>query len=292
MSRVQPSLTRFLAIAALAPAWPLSAQADDVVPMEIIGRVIFLKGEVNGKGPLNLILDTGATDTVITPRTAERVGLRSSEGKGIAKTVAVGGVTATNLGVYVFDPPQALSLRLDRGADYHGILGYTFLSRYVTTINYRRQTVRFGPPARAGSRMKTTVPPGTRVIPFEIRRKLIYAKGRVNSKGPLTFLVDTGAADTLLFPRTAEALKLAAEPLPGYPGVRFAQLMISLGDAVAPEVPTVVHAVPHDAGASQQSDGILGHPFLSNFVVTVDYQAGQLLLTPNVPEGEGEGLRK
>lgn len=109
-------------------------------PVRLDGGVVRVETEVNGRGPFMFILDTGATETLVTPRVAKDLGLEvrgpsATQKKAIVQVLAVGDAVVSNLEVFVFDPPQALSLRIDRGVNYHGILGATFLSRYEVRLD-------------------------------------------------------------------------------------------------------------------------------------------------------------
>jgi predicted aspartyl protease len=261
-----------------------AASAQQEVPIQIAGRVIFLKGTVNGQGPLTFILDTGATETVLTPRAAQRLGIvgRPSPGeqqKSRAGAIAVGDATVRDLPIRVFDPPQALPLRLDQGVDYNGLLGYTFLERFITSIDYRRLRVRFTPLAA----QRAQADPAGCTVPFEIRDGLIEAKGYVNGKGPLRLLVDTGSAEILLMPRAARALDLKTSSRPGYPRVGFTTLdSLVLGTVGITNLPAIVHVLPQET-TPVAYDGIVGYPFLSCFHVTINYRDRLLTLAPCEP---------
>ena len=145
------------------------------IPILIEGRVPFVKGSINGRGPFTFILDTGATETVITPPTAQMLGVRAlpvstRQKKGTVKTLQVGKYELQNLQVYVFDPPQALPLRLDKGMNYHGILGYSFLSRFVTTLDYRNETVRF----ERAAEYRPAAEKGQVEVPLTLRGNLLH----------------------------------------------------------------------------------------------------------------------
>ncbi|MGQ9662382.1 MAG: aspartyl protease family protein, partial [Kiritimatiellia bacterium] len=224
-------------------------------------------------------------ETILTPRLAERLNLRTAsppDGQKSAwvDSIAVGRAVARKIPVMVFDPPQALPLRLDKGIDYHGLLGYTFLSRMVFRLDYCRRRIRFEP---SGFSLRTMAENQmAHRIRFRLRNRLIEVEGRVNDEGPVCFVVDTGAAETLLLPRIAAALGIVAAPLPGYAGVRISKAStVSVGTAVARDVPVLVMDLPASGG--DQADGILGYPFLSNFVVTVSYRDSLLILEPCSP---------
>lgn len=274
------------------PTRAVRAAEAPAIALEIQGRVLFVQSRVNGQGPFNLILDTGATETVLVPPVAAQLGLRGApvsprQLKSRVASLAVGGHEARNLPVYIFDPPQALPLRLDKGINYHGLLGHSFLSLFITTIDYGRKTVRFtplaeAPPTRTLAEAKRA---GAMAIAFETRQRLIHVQGAVNGKGPLTFLVDTGSAELLLVPRAAKSLGLATTaPAGGQPDVAFAQLArVTVGGAEVADVPCIVHLLPDAQGAGAAYHGILGYPFLSRFVVTINYRDRLLLLDPLPP---------
>ena len=269
----------FLLPAVLSHADNKKAQED--VPIKIAGRVIFVDVTVNNKGPLSFILDTGATETIITPRTAKDVGIRgyNRNKKGTVKSIAVGNAKTRNLKAFLLDPPQALSLRLDHGIDYKGILGYTYLSRFVTTIDYKNLRLHLTPIAKY-QRPKTAK--NVITVPFRLKNNLIHATGTVNGKGPVIFLVDTGSSEMLLLPKPAKQLGIKASPMKGYKDVGFTHInTITLGKAKVFNVPTIIHTIPQDRKSTPTYHGILGYPFLSNFKVTVNYRDRILLLTPN-----------
>jgi len=259
-------------------------QATTSIPIKIIGHVIFVKASVNDRGPFTFIIDTGATETVITPQSAKRAGITAigtgNKKKGTAKSISVGNFMVRDLPVIIFDPPQALSLRLDKGVDYSGILGYTFLSHFITTINYRELTINFLPPQAVASDENTLLPAGIKV-PLELKERIIFVKGKINDAGPYRFIVDTGSAEVLLLPDVAKALKLDIKPMPGYENVWFTHLRtLSIENAQASNVPTVIRPIPEDRYTKYAYAGIIGTPFLTNFIVSVDYKDAVLILTP------------
>lgn len=251
-------------------------------PIEIVGRVIFVKTSVNNNGPFPFIIDTGATETIVTPVTAKRAGITTigvgNKKKGTAKSIAVDNFIVRDLQVLVFDPPQALSLRLDKGMNYGGILGYTFLRHFIVTINYRKLTVNFRP---VQSEFNDNTLPAKIKVPFELKERLIFVKGKINSSSPYTFIVDTGSSEVLLFPDVAKALKLDTNPMAGYENVWFTHLRsLSIGDAQAFNVPTVIRPIPEDRYMKYAYAGIIGTPFLSNFTVSINYKDSILILVP------------
>ena len=82
--------------AGLVPGSPRSVQSDDgqerVVLARATGQHFIAKMSINGK-PVTLLVDTGATSTVLTERDAEKVGIEISEcigpGQGATKCLKI-----------------------------------------------------------------------------------------------------------------------------------------------------------------------------------------------------------
>jgi predicted aspartyl protease len=273
-------LFQLAAAALLLQAAACQAAAADTIPAQIAGREVFVPVLVNGRGPYQFIVDTGATETIVTPSTAKDAGVATIPYPGVQKKgrvdrIAAGTAGLTNLNVFLFDPPQALSLRLDEGINYGGILGYTFLSRFETTIDYPRRTVRFRPLASAASTNGFAVP-------FLLVDRLVHVRGRVNDSGPFTFLFDTGSAEVLLTPPAADRLKIQGTPLPSYPGARLATLgSVAVGGAMVPQIDAIIHRPPGERIAGTTYDGIVGYPFLSRHTVTIRYDKSLIFLEPD-----------
>jgi predicted aspartyl protease len=239
------------------------------IPVDLTGRVIVLKAYLNDRGPYRLILDTGATETVLTPATAKALGVRAGR-FGTLDSVACGTAVTRHLPVYIDDPPQALSLRLDHGVDYHGILGQSFLKQFTTRIDYRRQTVEF------------TTNEVKQGVAITAEDRLLYVTGKIDDRGPVRFLIDTGAADSILLPATAQELRLRGEPLPAQPSAALVMAKtVTIGELVTRDLPLIIHTPLHDAGRRLKYQAILGYSFLSRYVVTIDCRRQRMQLSAN-----------
>jgi len=119
--------------------------------------IITVDAVVNGNGPFNFVVDTGASHTVISNQTAEKLGLngnspcccesttgRSAQGAGgpvaaratTVESVRVGDVEVKNVEVALIDL-KSLSNAWD------GIIGYTFMKDFKVVIDYPRQEISF-----------------------------------------------------------------------------------------------------------------------------------------------------
>jgi predicted aspartyl protease len=108
---------------------------------------------VNGEGPFDFILDTGATITCVADSTAVRLGLQErpmSGGVGVGvggtgrlrlatvDSVRLGEARAYDLPVCLVDLSQTRVL----GTEVHGLLGLNFLKPYRVTLDFERRVVR------------------------------------------------------------------------------------------------------------------------------------------------------
>ena len=109
--------------------------------------LLIVQGLINGKGPFNFAVDTGASMTVIAPRSAITAGvLRTTRAKAISATgrsvvtlgtiasLKIGAVEVTQLDTTIMSLTplnRALHLRLG------GIVGYNFLRLFRVIIDYR-----------------------------------------------------------------------------------------------------------------------------------------------------------
>lgn len=117
---------------------------------------IVVETELNGKGPFDFLVDTGATKTVVTKQMGQTLGLHEisiGEKKALSglfadttmilskvKSVQVGEAKSTDVEVGV----QDLQLLCDGvGVPLDGVLGYTFMKDYRVTINYPERELSF-----------------------------------------------------------------------------------------------------------------------------------------------------
>ncbi len=126
-----------------------STMADGLVsaiPFELHGSVIIVELAVDGSDPLVFIFDTGAGGTVISARTAERLGITGEEAvsrQGAAgdapvvlsekHTLTIGDLTLSDvtLGIAGLDHiDQRFGMRID------GAIGWAILSQYAVRLNY------------------------------------------------------------------------------------------------------------------------------------------------------------
>lgn len=201
-------------IALLSGSLPAPAQ-EHSAPLEVLrSGHIAVQVRVNGKGPFRLILDTGSPVTFITPRAAREAGVIAPAeekepqtpaalmmgGQTTLKSLSIGDTEVKDLNVLIFNHPTVDAMsglvgRLD------GIVGFSFFSRFHTTIDYLNGRVAFEPVAytpqdvMSGMMNRLLSPPPARVIAPRTLWGLIVSATPQN----------TGVTVTKVYPSSAAA---------------------------------------------------------------------------------------
>jgi hypothetical protein len=144
-----------LAVLCLAP-WargdePAPPQAPSFeVPYRLTAvKHIVVRAKINGKGPFNFILDTGAPALFIAPEAAKKAGVeRDEKGWGTFDRFEIeGGVVLEKARGRIEKPFQlegmnGLGLG---GAELHGMIGYNILARYRMEIDFTKDKMVWTP---------------------------------------------------------------------------------------------------------------------------------------------------
>ncbi len=250
--------------------------------------------EVNGTGPYEFILDTGAGTTLVTPELASRLALQktgSKEGQTAGGKVnvslsnvdalQVGRARAKNLQVGITDlTPLANAI----GAKVDGDLGYNFLRGFCLTIDYARQELELG---RSPLSYGTAARAEAKIVVPNAKKPLILVETIANGRGSFQFAIDTGTSTTAISPQLARDLRLPLAPMPGVTtgaaqiAVSAAQLgSLAVGAATVANVPVIVGGFVEMLGGviGTKLDGILGYNYLRAFRVVIDYPNGAFRL--------------
>lgn len=254
---------------------------------------------VNHSAPLKFILDTGASGTVISERSAKELELESTAATNT--TMQGGAVNSSSLksvslrvGPIEF-PKIALTaiplggLEAGFGTRIDGILGVEAFERYVVEIDYLAKTVTFYEPrafryTRKGRSLPITFVDQT---PF-IGVKIAGAAGRKPVEASL--LLDIGAVSTMtlypafvekygLFPARVKTLKITFGALISGLAGRVGRIREMRMGAYSVKQPFVT--LPQKAGGDSYNDGLIGSEILRRFKVTIDYSRKRLILEPN-----------
>jgi hypothetical protein len=147
------------ALAALCLAPPARADKPDrdkappksfQVPYEMTKfQHIIVRAKINGKGPYNFILDTGAPALFISKEVGKKLGLKTDKKNWaeLDRFEIEGGVVVDKAAGVVDTPFQlegmnGLGLA---GAEIHGVVGYNILARYRMQIDFTRDKMTWTP---------------------------------------------------------------------------------------------------------------------------------------------------
>jgi predicted aspartyl protease len=251
--------------------------------------LILVPVSVNGQGPFDFILDTGAGTSLLSPALAGRLKIEATGSKqgqtaGGKVTVALGQVRSLSLGEFTLPQVEIGIVDLSHiagaiGANVDGDLGYNFLRHFRLSIDYRTNDLRLDDPKRfdeVGGRALTEVPMRLAAA----TKPLILLDTFVNGRGPFQFALDTGTSTSAMSASLAAELGVRDIPMgpvtTGGPqleltagkvdsmqvgGARIQQLTVVIGPFLA--------ILSEAAGVAL--DGIVGYNFLRHYKVTIDY---------------------
>jgi serine protease DegQ len=148
-------ISTFLALCCLAP--PLhadDAKKPDAKSYQVPYRLttfshVMVRAKINGKGPFNFIVDTGAPALIVSTAAAKKAGLEPGKNGWTTfdRVEIEGGVVAEKVKGIIEDPFQlegmnGLGLA---GAELHGMMGYTVLARYRTEFDFSSSKMTWTP---------------------------------------------------------------------------------------------------------------------------------------------------
>lgn len=257
-------------------------QVTGEIKIEIDNRP-YIPVFINGMGPYSFLLDAGAVGCNVSLELAQTLALEwGPDGIACLQALSIGSVERQEIRFGVSDN-TSVSKMLGRQID--GFLGNAFLQDYRVTINYPEQSFmleEFSEPKhmiRRSSRTSSTV---------SLQMKSYYplVPVLVNHQGRYQFLLDTGASGCIVSPSVAQALGLergevivlrgAVDDKESYTS-RVSALFI--GNVGRQDLQVQVMDCAHVSGyTGTQVDGYIGHSFLKELIVTLNYRDELLTL--------------
>lgn len=277
----------------------MAALSVDSVPFELgPDRRIYVQCRVNGyERPLRFLLDTGATDVVLNSASPHTGGVarfdqvRVNNGaNSVERVPATSATQRLQLGRLTADSLVMLSIAYPPQA-WDGVLGLSFLQRYVVRIDYVRRMLYFYDPATFSA------PRSVAAQPFEYRMGVPVVR--------LTLRFDGQPYDVMLELDTGSDRVLDLNtPFVSRNGLRGRQQPFALSqisgttrsDGVLenvffdvlhiagyslPRIPGALSSVTVGVQASAELDGVMGSNLLYRFNQTYDFSRRLLYLEPN-----------
>lgn len=281
------------------------------LPYKDVDGWVLLPARVNGRAPVDFVLDTGASVVaLLADRRTAHLGLdmRDVRRLGAADDLAapigarqdglsidLGGVTLADQAALAI-PAETLDCQ-GKGASvpFNGVIGHDLFRRFTVEVNRDRGTVTLHDPAtfRYAGR--------GRVVPARIEGRQPFVEARVLPPRGSAYLarlhVDSGAGiDMTLFPGSNAAIKAPSDGrvreacfVGGL--ARYTEgppVQVGLADTVT--ATPVEYAIGREVVASGQN-GRLGARFLARFNVVFDYARERLILEPRQVAREGTTTR-
>lgn len=266
---------------------------------------IHLPVYVNGQGPFDFALDTGAAMTTISKSLAGKLGIKTYEAKK-RKATGVGGnlvdvmaakADQLRIGAEEFQNREVAVIDFDsifgRGRFAPGVIGHDILKDYVLSVNYHAREIAFDKAPRANLGRDN----GIEWIDFRYAgdTHLVAVPVHINGEGPFELVLDTGSSGTVITPTLAKELGLAQSSppcledqaveegrgcsegvCPGVGGVAVGYgttlKQLSVGRTAVENVMAAVIDLRVVSPKGEKIDyGILGYPFLKNYRLVIDY---------------------
>ncbi len=258
------------------------------------GEHIYLQGEVNGTS-VNILLDSGAGATVLDSTLASDLELA---GSGRLPVMGIGGTREFSFvkvpsysvaGALLSDQylaviPLAEEFFPSTGERIDLILGYDFLSRFVTRIDYGLETITLFDPD------SFLIPPDITVLPAVRTMSLLSVEAVLEDSIPIKLLLDTGAGGCIHFtpgffekhPDFLQNRPSFETEVRGIGGeeliLGFRVFSVTLGNFT---VPGGICSSFDGGDIFSQFDGILGAGILSRFIIYLNYNSSSVLLEPS-----------
>ena len=270
----------------------LASPATNRVKFRLAGGaqpLLLVPVRVNGHGPFEFILDTGAGTSLLTPELSATLQIESTGSKqghtaggpvnvllATVDSLALGEAQREDVDVAITDLSQ---IGRTVGAKLDGDLGYNFLKHFRLTIDFRALELKledpkrieyFGPAPIAEVAMRLAHP----------SKPLILVEAYVAGRGPFQFAVDTGTSTTAVSPELARELNLKTTPIGavttgGAPiALTAARVpMMRIGGAEQRDIDVIIgdFLAMLSQVAGSKLDGIVGYNFLRNYKVVIDY---------------------
>lgn len=280
---------RFLRSFGDRPVVQITDPGPHTIPFRLVRDKVIVRGRVNGRQAVDLVMDTGAERTVLSQRVARQVGvqpvtntLSAGVGEvglrglqaGRVESLQIGSLEVSNLPALIKSPPLG-------GLPTAEADGFSPLALGLSmTIDYGLNHLIIG--------QELPDEPADIVLPLR-KHRLTVVRGVVNGRYPRSFVVDTGGevisisrgtAD-LLPPMTVRQVPVRVYGTSGWdeeaylmPGIdlSFNQLRYRNFSVV------VLNLHRPSALLGFHIGGIVGHRFLRDYRVTLDLNRGVMKL--------------
>jgi len=299
-----------LIVATITLSSPLQAQEEFVPPpakllstfpfRQFTGGVVLVKARfAEYPDSLNFILDTGSGGISLDSTTCERLKIKSSPSdrtiRGIAGIRTVRFVYNQKLHLPNLDV-DSLNFHVNDyeiltaayGEQIDGIIGFSFLSRYIVKIDYDSSKIHvYSRGSMKYPRGGFLLRPILSTLPIQVAR--IHDEREINSR----FYFDTGAGlclllssdfvdDSSLLSKKKKPVLTQGEGLGGKMEMKLTTVRdFKLGPYRFKKVPTYIFDDNYNVTAYPYLGGLIGNDILRRFNVIINYDHRDIYLQPN-----------
>jgi len=268
--------------------------ADSVIiPFRPANDHLFVSATVNGKGPFDFLLDSGAGMSVLSSRLADSlriavkgniptrgVGGYGSIGFATIDSLALGDLTLQFSRVTILD---FSSLDTNLGWPLGGILGYDFFARFKTTVDFDGRRLVL---SRSDGK---PCPIEAQSAPFDVFAQVPVMEVYVNGR-PTRVMLDLGAQTGLVLRGHARALagieisrgEESRIRISGVGGTRAMRQVtidsLRIGNVTLREPTALVAEDFASMPFPEYIEGLLGVTILKRFNLVIDYAADRICL--------------
>lgn len=277
-----------------------------VVPMHLDGGFLLIDVNIDGKGPLPFILDTGG-HAILTADAAKKLGFETrgagvstGSGPGSMSTaytrvghLGLGAADVRDLTFLVMPYPHEFYERGEGREPIAGILGLEIFERFAVGFDYDKNQLILQPYDQGAA----PAPFNGDRVPLMFTDDMPLVDASLDGHRGV-FGIDTGNSGwTLLFPQWAERSGIAARYEKGAPAptggvggqftAHFAHAQsMQLGRQRLNNVVTMLTRADAGATGNPSEAGNIGQDVLSRFNVHFDYRRGEMVLQPRAQSAE------
>jgi hypothetical protein len=268
-----------LVVFGLIPRVVAFATEPAEIPFRLADGFIRVEVQLNSSSkPLSMLLDSGASASVLNLTTARRLHLETGKPRGIqgvasdAQAYRIESLPATISGIKC--GVIALAADMSRADELcaepvDGLIGVDFFRNRIVEIDYSKQSIRL--------LTDTPTPAATQRLPVKVINGVACVGVGVNGSSPRWTRLDTGCNDSLhwVVPRLAQSGMQRSVSIGFVTDSRdLAPARVTLGKFAVDSVPVALHGRPFFDGEA----GLLGNGLLSRFTVTLDWNGRSLSL--------------
>lgn len=276
------------------------------IPFEMVGSYVVIKARINDSSVLNLILDSGIRNTIITElMPGDRITLNYSNVKELMglgggehieayasnyNTLKIGKLKLDYKTVYVLKT-DVFNLSKHTGTKINGLVGIDFFQDYAVEIDYTRKRVRFL------ESKSFDIPKGYGMLPVTIETQKMFVDLTVIESDTIRktakMMIDTGAELNAWFQTSTKgSVQVPSKWIRGtigeglnglitgkyghLPQICFGEFCLKNPIVSFPDSSTINGII-----ATSKRDGTIGCQLLSRFNTIFDYKDKKIYFKPN-----------